>query len=252
MHKRCRNAHAQNMTRKLLAAYILLTHGPRPGPALGSHPAARQQLRNLKAVLADQGLSETAVIYDYARSWSGLADLPALLEALEACKTSEDQPVLLMDDLNRLFRHSKPERRVDMLNEVQSYNEHLFGIRQGMVLARCSDSEARRVVFGYGSARFIYSGQAYRRPRSAAAKREQTRAATVASSARRAEAADAASRAVAKVRDELTSASAKVTLQNVADEANRRGLRTTGGGSWSVSTVSRALTRAEQSAGEDT
>ncbi|KAA9010029.1 hypothetical protein [Histidinibacterium aquaticum] len=235
------------MPRRLVGAYILLSHGPRPADGIAGHSAARQQKRNLKCYLEERKITDFAVLYDYRRTWSRLEELPALASALELCRQLAEGHVVLMDDLNRLFRGCDDRAKPDFFAEVSRHNEHLFGLRQGKVLANCTTAEAGLVLHGYGTARFIYNKKAYRRPRSLQARQRQTSAATVASTNSRTLAANAAARAIADVRDDLAAAVGTPTLQAVADEANRRGIKTARGSSWSVSSVHRALARLSKS-----
>ena len=81
---------------------------------------------------------------------------------------------------------------------------------------------------------------------SKAARKEQTADATIASRISRANAADEKARELDTIREELNEGHEKPTLKMIADEANKRGLTTTRGGSWSSSTVGRMLKRLEE------
>ena len=80
-------------------------------------------------------------------------------------------------------------------------------------------------------------------PLDAVERLQQTRAATRISAISRAQRADDLAHQLADLREELALAQGPTTLDEIAREANGRGLRTSRGNEWTASAVARALTR---------
>lgn len=224
--------------------YVLLTHGAKPTGKIGNHPAARQQIANLRAYLdaLPVGTTPRPVLYDYARKITGLSSTPTLLSALEQISTA-GQGAVLMDNIGRLFAACDKDHRKDLMTELLVYGDQFLGLQQRERLSKLPEFYLDLLRLGVIGAQFTISGT---RPRSRLSKSErklQTADATLASRIARGQAADEKARHLDTIRSELARKHETPTFRMIAEEANSRGITTTRGGTWSSSTVGRSLGR---------
>lgn len=225
-----------------VAAYLILTHGPRKSASLSAHPAARQQVANLKHYFQQRSV-QIVWHHDYARKHETLADLPRLEELLGQLAETE-KGALVMDDLGRLFRNVPQDRRVGFLEELQSAGARIFGLRQGTELGKLSRDKLLLLLAGGGSQPYVLE-RPPRRARSKQELHEQTEMAHLASQVARKKQADAFAVKIAALRDEISGDQQTPTLREIAEAGNARGVNSTRGNKLTPATVSRALKRAD-------
>lgn len=230
--------------------YLLLSYGPRPvAGAVERHPAARQQLHNLRhfrSKVSEQAGREVELRfgYDSARKVEGLARLPMLQTMLEDAVNSDTRVVI--DDIRRIFARCVFEKRSDLFADLDRYGSFLYEMRTGKLLADATEVGKALLLYAEPPIKYQFAPTP-RRPRSANDLRAQTAAANEASARSRAQVADELSAQLAEIRDRIMRDAGKVTLRQVTDAANAQGMTTSRGGLWTISSVQRALKRQQGS-----
>ncbi|WP_412552411.1 hypothetical protein [Shimia sp. MIT1388] len=222
-------------------AYVLLTHGPKPKGSIENHPAARQQISNLRgAALEFESLADLRIAYDYARSFSKLADLPNFLKLLKAFK--KHNGTVLIDDFRRLFANHSGDDRAALLDELLDFKENIRDLKTSKLLGELSQTQVTLICAAESPVKFART-PAPRAPRAKDERQLQTQKAVDASRKVRSSAADAKARELAELRDRLAATSNEVSNRQLADAANAEGLRTTRGKLWKPAGVNRMLKR---------
>lgn len=227
--------------------YIVLTHGAKPTGNIRNHPAASQQIANLRGYWEALKLETKPppVVHDYRRKITGLSSLPNLSRELERM-SARGEDVVLMDNIGRLFAACEKDRRAQLLEELHDYKMHLIGLKQG---GKIWDMGQRRRLFmasGRETTRYTYGGKRRRTSMTKQDRLKQTTEATAASCIARGQSADEKARELDAVREDLSQERRKPTLKMIAEAANDRGITTTRGGNWSSSTVGRSLKRLDE------
>ena len=221
--------------------YILITHGPRSCAPIQNCSAAKQQITNFRHALRDiDGASNVSACHDYSRKHSTLNDLPTLETALSRAKERGD--VIVIDDFRRIFVKCDIVHRVALLDELLGYGGHFRDLRTGVDIGQLNHSKARNILQVESPYKFELA-KAPRSPRTADEKREQTFRATQASQVARSAAADQKAEALDDLYRSLSSETANLSMAELARTANRQGLKTTTGRSWTGVSVARALKR---------
>lgn len=227
--------------------YIVLTHGAKPTGKIGNHPAASQQIANLRGYW--DGLKRETkpppVVHDYRRKITGLSSLPSLSHALATVKAS-GQGAIVMDNIARLISACDEEQQLGLFNELIDYGDHLVGLRQGGYLSRMNEIQLTMLASGRETTRYTYGGKRRRTSMTKQDRLKQTTEATAASRIARGQAADEKARELDAVREDLSQEHRKPSLKMIAEAANDRGITTTRGGNWSSSTVGRSLKRLDE------
>lgn len=224
-----------------MIAYVLLTHGAKPTGSLKSHPAATQQLANLKAFSKGVGHDFQIVVHDYARSISGIHSLPNLRRILDEIRAQE-AGAMVIDDISRLFRACEIENRQCFLTELQPSAGRIIGVRQKGVMSDLTEVQTALIASGALSAKFE-APNSEKVNKGTGEGREQTRKATKASTQSRGSLADEKAREIVQLKAELEKIRDSVTLKELAEEANLRHLVTSRGKPWTAPGVWRALQR---------
>ncbi|SDL34002.1 recombinase family protein [Aliiruegeria lutimaris] len=228
--------------RKRIHGHVILTHGAKPKGSLYKHAPARQQILNLMAFADRHDIVISRLTFDHSRSIRGWSSFVELDRQLESCRAA-DSGTVVIDDLNRLFRAHTVEQRHDVLGGLQPYRRHLFCVRQGCLLDNIDHHEMLAVLRSPDRGKWSYAPRKSRLTEDE--KRDQTRRAVIASRKARSATADARARELAAVRDEMIAAGETPTLTAIAEEANRRGLRTARNNQWTATSVARMLKRLE-------
>lgn len=224
----------------MIAAYILMTYGPKPKGVVNNHVAARQQFQNLKDFA--KGAENLVFSYDYSRRFNCLEHLPELKRLLKLAK--EKGFTLIIDDFRRLFAHSHEVNKSELLKEFLIYGEHFLDLRTKRHIGKLTQSQLLIICASEPPIKFVCA-PTHRKPRSLDARQDQTFKATVVSRMVRRKAADAKALELQELGDRLLETSDGFTYKALADAANQEGLTTTRKGKWTGASVSRALKRLE-------
>lgn len=226
----------------MTAYYIFISHGPNPR----LQPTAYlETLRPWKNVMAFHGMfageAKREVYYDYARRVEGLSSVPKLRALLEA--STERKAGFLTDDFRRIFSRCPLERRNVLHEEICELGDYFIDLRTRKAFNALSrDFRLTQVVFHQGPVNFRLEDRKEKGGPTSKG-RLQTKRATKVSGIIRGKMADRKAEELAALRDELERENQAVTLIEIAEEANTRGILTTQGNSWSPATVQRALKR---------
>ena len=232
-----------------LLCYVLLTHGNRHFDRVIEHPAARQQLRNLRHIADEQEIELRGPVHDYARRIRSITDLPNLCRAMKFA--DKQGSFVVMDDIGRIFRLAKEEDRIMLMQGLIALGGNLFGHRQGTERLDAKHQIFQSLLRG-GDPGLYSLTKTSRKTRKPSIRRIKNRKAAKASAEVRAQAADAKAEELHRVRVALLRRGEAATLAAIAREANETGLTTTRGRPHTATSVKRALERpAVQPASED-
>ncbi|WP_156874849.1 hypothetical protein [Sulfitobacter alexandrii] len=227
-----------------MIGYILISYGPKPSGGLESCSAARQQRINLfEAAERLTGERKFACYYDYARKVEGLDQLPKLRGTLDNAKKKGFR--VFIDTYLRLFCNCPISNRKQLLKDLQRYSGHLFDVETASDIGDLNDTYKARLLLAVSPVRFKL-GKQPRSQRSAHEKHRQTSKATKASQRARSAAADAKAAELLGLQKDLTEVDKTPKLAALVKAANDRGLKTTRGNDWTVSSAQRALRRVTQ------
>lgn len=215
--------------------YVLLTYGIRPTGAIKSHPAAKAQLALINRLVSLDPQIKPKVVFDYARSVEGLRSLPQLAYVLARLQ-GFDGPKVRLDDLSRLFRIAEMRDRERLLKELQVYGSILFSLKHRKTLSEFSTNEIHNLILHAEKSKSPAQQQR-------AGDTANARAASINSRKSR---SIAVARQLQALKNELLQREVPAVNQNVADEANARGIRTTRGGKWTAQNVDRMLKSLER------
>lgn len=229
-----------------MLAYILISYGPRPQGSLSdAHSGARVQRRNLRNfVQSREDVRTHRVVCDYCRKPKNLDSLPQLAKALSEARRAGIS--VLIDDFRRLFAHvADREQRMLLYDQLKPYGDIFYSIRTQGKLSELSEHQ---LLFHLSASPPIrYSVEPCpSRQQSLLERRWQTAKAIEESIKVRGERADEKALALAEIFMSLKTADHGPTYQQIAEEANRQGIRTTRGNDWSAATVYRSLKRFER------
>lgn len=229
--------------------HVVLTSGAKPRGRIQQHGPAQQQLRNFTDFAQKVGVTVRRLSHDHVRSVQGLGSFQLLGDHLER-RLQAGAGAVFIDDLNRLVRACPLKNRHELLLDLAAYGDHLFCVRQGRLFSGITVNELNAMQLNPDRGQWHFAARKSRL--SAEEKRDQTRKAAAASRIARGETADAISRDLAAIRDELSAGGCSPTFATVADEANRRDLRTSRGNEWNSASVSRMMKRLDGEAGTTT
>ncbi len=233
----------QHKEAALIYAYVLLSHGPKPKGSIENHPAARQQISNLRGATRElESLVDLRILHDYSRNFSKLADLPNLLKLLKAIK--EHNGAILIDDFRRLFANHSGDNRVALFDELLEFKESIRDLRTAKLLGELTQTQITLICAAESPVKFVRTPSP-REPRAKIERQLQTQKAVDASRQARSIAADGKARELADLRNLLAATSNDVSNRKIADAANAEGLRTTRGNLWNPAAVDRMLKRLE-------
>lgn len=229
----------------VLIPYLLLTYGPKPQGSVEKHPAAKQQIANLRSLFSErESQHNLACVFDHSRRYASLPDLPILRQALEFAE--EKGKTVLIDDFRRLFAHYAGSDRSAFLLELLEFKNSIRDMRTTRLLGMLSERQLAHLSFSEGPIRYARVPTP-RTKLSPLERQQQTRFAIRASKRARSNAADAKARELSTLKDELTKTNEKFTYKRLAEVANEKGFRTTHYKPWTAAAVSRALKRLEES-----
>lgn len=233
---------AQRKPRKSIAAYVLVSHGPRSYPHPGRSRGGRAQWKCFQELRRKHDLLPHPVVHDYARKVRTLDDLPALKAYLEHCAVNGG-PAIWIDGVGRILSRAEFAHRNDLLDELRAYGVHILDLRAGRVLSKFEESRLRLLVIMPKAPSHPLPSLRIESEPARKHRRLQTRAAVAASSAARSRAADKRAREIEMIRDDLAVKGQRSRPVDVAREANDRGLLSARGKPWTRTTVSFALKR---------
>ncbi len=183
----------------------------------------------------------SSVKHDYARKHSSLAGLPTLKSLLEA--SSEDSaPIVVMDNVQRLFITCELGKRGDLFFELEPYSSNIMSLVHGQTMEQMNPTIKRALALSVKPQRFKTKSSQDRSRDTPTARRQTLKARRVSAVARK-ERADQLAKALSEIQSELSTEGKTPTLSQVAREANRRGLLTERETPWSSSKVGRQLRR---------
>lgn len=224
-----------------LHGYVLVSYGPRPGRNLLDCDAAERQLRILRYV-AEKCDVRLFTYHDYCREVSALKDLPTLKEVLGEAKKMGKGPIFV-PCLNELVHKVDFGHRQHFIEELLEYGDVLGCLRMHKLLSSLSDTQLSAL-------KLLKQPMARIAPPKGRVEEEHRKSAAKASDASRIARKQRSSRSgelLGKIRAELKQQGRPTTLQEIADEANRRGLLTQNGSTWSMATVSYQLRKLNKS-----
>ncbi len=219
-------------------AYLLLAYGKKPDQdtKILSHAAARSQFRNFRALIPAQVLKQVAFVADYARKIECLDDLPNLASRLRSFR-NVGEGTIIVDDFARLFRACEPHHRVALMNELEEFGSHISSLRHSSKLSKISGETKRLIILHPELTRNRPIRGAKRIGTTPENRAEQTAMARGASLESRRTAAAVRRDAVLAMKADLEADGIPRSAAEVAEEANRRGLRTGHGRLWSKRAV---------------
>ncbi|WP_170333259.1 hypothetical protein [Ruegeria arenilitoris] len=215
--------------------YVLLTYGNRPTGPIKSHPAAKAQLALIDRIASLNPRIKAEVVFDYARSVEGLHSLPRLEKVLASLNDVDGVKVRL-DDLSRLFRIAKMGDRERLLEELQVFGSSLYSVKHKKTLSNFSTGEIHNLILHAEKSNLPAQQE----------RAGDTANARAASLNSRKGKSIAVAKQLQAVKNELLRREVSAVNQNVADEANARGIRTTRGGKWTAQNVDRMLKSLER------
>ncbi|MDU8946342.1 recombinase family protein [Ovoidimarina sediminis] len=230
------------MSDKFVTCYVLAWYGAR-GEA-SRNPAVRSQISTYRQRFHDElgkGPDEFKIgfVSDYARTIRSLASLPKLQAWLDASRKIDGQPKILFEDLRRLFVRCPRESRDTLLQELREHGENIIDLRYPEKLSNFNHSQQMQLLL-CGSPKVA----SQRQKRSSRMGKKQTEAAIRQSAEARSKRAIAQARQLSSLRADMLEKGMSITLREIAEEANNRGLKTARGGTWSPATIKRMLDRA--------
>lgn len=151
---------------------------------------------------------------------------------------------VFIDDLRRMFRVCRKDRRRSLLEDLQEYGDYLTDVRTGHRVSELSEIAELELLHWPTRKPFRVPG-ASKATTPPAARQTQTQPARVASAVARAAEADKRAMAIWSIREELVAQQGHVSYAEIAAEATRRGLHTAQGGAWRANNIGRALERAQ-------
>ncbi|MBV0912504.1 hypothetical protein [Anianabacter salinae] len=240
-------SNANRRGRQKLLGYVMVSYGARPRsvPELQKLPGAAGQLRALRAFKEYSASgSDMHLTFDYARRISGLSDLPNLHKTLNELVQADDPGRLHMSIQHILARSTNREL---MVAELAPFASRITDVRygwKGEILSLRPDFLIHDVWALRRTPRF--EKKAKNGPSEAG--REQTRNATASSARSRAIDANRLAEQLSGIAKTIEPKPRRdrPTAQQIADEANARGLRTSRGNPWNAAAVHRALKRLER------
>lgn len=233
---------AQHKPRKTIAAYVLVSHGPRSYTHPGHSRGGRAQWKSFQELRRKHGLLPRPVVHDYARQVRTLDDLPALKAYLENCAVNGG-PAIWIDGVGRILSRAELEHRNDLLDELRAYGAHILDFRAGRLLSKFEEGRLRLLFIMAKAPRHPSPSLRIESEPARKRRRSQTRAAVAASSAARSRSADKRAWEIEMIRDDLAAKGQRSRPADVAREANDRGFRSARGKPWTSTAVSLALKR---------
>ena len=219
--------------------YVLLGYGEKPTPPYANHPAARRQVDNLRIAFPESMARKDRFLWDYARRINHLDDLPKLKSMLQEILT-QGAGALIVDNFARLFGRCPMAGRLVLLKELEPYGERLFEVRSKTRLSQMNTDQRHFLLFQPETLlRWEMDGARTRRPSDA--RQNATKLASAASLAARREAAADRNLKIAELKGEMSADGRPDKAADVAEEANRRLLRTAHGKVWTERSVGEAL-----------
>jgi hypothetical protein len=210
--------------------YALLTYGKKPTGSIAKHPAAQSQLRFYQAFVSHHGIQNAQSVYDYSRKINDLNSVPNLRKLLKALKNKQGGKVYI-DDVARLLKGCELHWRVGFLEELREHGAHIHSLKHQKTLEEFSGAMLKNLVQFPEKSKHP-AKQA--RPKCTLEARRSSAEARSSNAVRHA-------RPLADLRQELISRSGRATLEEIADEAAVRGLKTSKGKNWTPQNVARAL-----------
>lgn len=214
----------------MIIYYILVTYGSKSSAALRKHPQALMQHDTYKHICARYPDVPKKMILEYARKINGLHDLPVLRSILADVQKVSGHKVLI-DDLTRVFRSTIFAYRKTLLSDLQEFAPYLYSIKHRAKLSEFSVYQTH-VMTGLTDQ--------IKWPRKNPRHRDTNKARAASTASRSRKSKDLGAR-ISTLKLELEAVHGKVTLQAVADEANRLGWQTSRGKVWTRQSVKKAL-----------
>ncbi|MCA1777725.1 MAG: hypothetical protein LC676_19595 [Loktanella sp.] len=216
--------------------YVLLTYGAKPSGSIRTHPAAKTQIRFYDEVISKNLIQKPRFVYDYARNAQSLNDLPNLKRWLEVCKKADNGRILI-DDITRLTKIIGLEYRVSFLEELKDFGAFIHSIKHKKLLLEFSGTMLTHIVL---------HPELNKHP-AQQIRHQDTRAARRSSEKTRSFKALRHALPLKALREEIISTRGRATLQEISDEANLRGLKSSRAKNWTPQNVARALKLLEES-----
>lgn len=223
--------------------YVVLSYGRKPATRnILDHPAASGQIANLRLAFPPDKDRRDRFLWDYARKITELNDLPNLKTMLQkAIKLKSG--ALIVDDFSRLFRLCEESKRRDLLDELSPYGDHIFEVRTGKRLSAFIDIGANDLLIKLANFPPWAPVGARKQNSEAEERSAATEVARVASQKSRKASGVDRDMEIANLRDEMNAEGKSNTAVEVANEANRRLLRTPHKKPWTERSVRDALAR---------
>jgi hypothetical protein len=214
----------------MLLFYVFISYGAKPSGDLRGHPEARPQFEALERLGQNSEGVDAKVFYDYCRSVRRLQDLEKLVGILNGVSHSPRGAVCI-DDIGRIFRRTPLAYRETLFAELSNEGRRIFSLRHNMRLEDFSHGQRDLLILHPEKTKKVAISK---QPRN-------TSRARIASVESRRAKSENANEMILRLRNELLASNGDVNFQMVADCANKRGLRTAMGKTWSRKSVSRVL-----------
>ncbi len=214
----------------MILFHVLITYGAKPSSSLRDRPEAKPQLVWYRRLCSRYPETETKIVCEYARSIRSLKSLPRLLSFLTSMEQSEIG-LIFVDDLSRIFRRTSFFDREKLFQQLAAFGAHIFSCGHNKKLASFTEDEVKALLW-LPEQRLISLKQSRVR---------DTKRARKSSMRSRAKRSVEIGLKIKSLQDELLDIHDKVTLQMIAETANKRGLHTSRGKQWTRQTVGKAL-----------
>jgi hypothetical protein len=224
--------------------YVFLSYGAKRTLEPERYPARRDQIDNLTSEFEARGITDYKLAFERVPKVEGLQSLPTLIWLLE--RAAREQSFVVVDHIGRIFYRCPVNLRGRLRGELQPYLPLIREVARECQQASTRTREELRALLRISEPVRFRKTPRMRRERSTDELAHQTAAARAVSANTRARWADTQAKLLQILRGELLETNDRVTYRLLADEANRRGIKTTRGNNWSAATVKRALDRLKQ------
>jgi hypothetical protein len=219
--------------------YVYLSSGALRTNTPEKYPSRQQQLRNLRATKGR--LAMTQIAYEKVPKVTGLRSLPTLMLIIGMARREKTQVV--MDDVRRIFYRCPRDQREKLLEQIRPFLGLIRDLRHEEKLLSELDAEAWKTILTIERPPSfdLLADEISGRPKAKRAR--QTAVARRVSAQVRSKRSDVAAARIAKLSSELLAERGSITLKQIADAANEKGLRTTRRNLWTEPAISCALKR---------
>ena len=224
-----------------MIGYVFIRSGAIQTAQPELYPARQIQLDNLRYAFAAIGEDDARVRIEKAAVVTGIGSLPKLGSTLMYSVQSSDR--VIIDDFRRVFLACPYECRVKLFRHLWVFRDVFWELEGGgRPLASISKDHFLELIRARSRVKLRLEPTSSKRG-TAASRERQTSQARSMSARIRAGKADRSAGMLRTLRDEMVETRPSVTLEAIATEATKRGLKTSRGNPWSASSVHRALRR---------